>query len=1242
MKYSFLTLLTATLPLVSTPTVAQIIPDNTLGAENSTIRQDIINNLDSDVIEGGALRDNNLFHSFQEFNVEAGRGAYFANPEAVANILTRVTGSNVSEILGTLGVLGNGNLFLINPNGIIFGNNASLDLNGSFFASTADSLIFENGFEFSASNPQAPPLLTVNIPVGLRFRENAGDIILEADAPSTSLQVSPRQTLGLIGGNVSLDGKEIISPDSNVTIGGLSTAGVVTINPDLSLSYPEQVTRGNVSLSNNAQVNVTGNGEGGNISIVGENLTVSGGGIQAGIGQGFGSPTAQAGNISFDIAQDILIDGSAIANFVQEFAQGNGGDIMINTSNLTLTNGAQISASTFGIGNAGKIDITASDSITVTGESRQVFTSLSVIASLVLGTAEGNSGGIRLETSTLTLANGAQINASTVGRGDAGAIEITASDSITLTGESSQGGSAIASAVFGTADGNNDGITIDTSTLTLEDGAQISTSTFGIGDAGAIEITASESITLSGESSQGLISAITSGVFLETAEGNSGGIRVETSDLTLANGAQINATTFGIGEAGAIEIIATDTVTLTGESSLGFLTRILSQIAETAEGNSGGIRVETSDLTLANGARINASTFGIGEAGAIEIIASDAVTLTGESKQGLVSQITSEVGETGKENSRGIMIDTSTLTLENGAVVNTSTFGEGNAGDIEITANQSVSVSGTFFLEDLNRNLGGILAFTQTTGEAGDININTEQFSIADGAGIEAFTQGPGNAGSVTINSPDLLDIGQNSQILVETQSAGRPGNITINTEQLIIGINAQLSATATETATNPEGGGNITINSGNLRISGQLGIFAETAGETPAGSLTLQPNPDNPNLNIRFSDEGFISASTSGNGAGGDINLNAPATINLGGEGRVAVETSNVGNAGDINISAENLILSDGVEMTASTTGAGAAGQIVLNLTNNLSLTDSSITASTSADSFGNGGNIDIDPDQRSAAGSAVTRRSTADLVTLDNSSILVNSEGAGDAGNIFLIAGDLLLNNQSTISAETASGEGGNINLSIAETLRLDNNSPINTTAGGTGNGGDITINSQFIIANNNSDIRANAFEGTGGNINLTAQGLFFSPDSEIDASSDLGIDGVVETNTPDVDPAEGLIELESDVVDAAELIAQNVCEQTEDSEFVITGRGGLPPNPDDFQVPENTEVDLIIPSDSARNSTQSDVFTVDALLVEKIVPARGLIVDENGQATLVGYDLNQGLSQRQKKTFNPCLRN
>jgi filamentous hemagglutinin family protein len=147
-------------------TPSNIKPDSTLGAEASQILQNQnFRGLPIEEIRGGATRGINLFHSFLEFNVSEGRGAYFFSPSAdILNIFARVTGANRSEILGTLGTFGNSqpNLFLINPNGIIFGKNASLDVQGSFMGTTANGVQFGSQGNFSATNPQPVPLLTIN------------------------------------------------------------------------------------------------------------------------------------------------------------------------------------------------------------------------------------------------------------------------------------------------------------------------------------------------------------------------------------------------------------------------------------------------------------------------------------------------------------------------------------------------------------------------------------------------------------------------------------------------------------------------------------------------------------------------------------------------------------------------------------------------------------------------------------------------------------------------------------------------------------------------------------------------------------------------------------------------------------------------------------------------------------------------------------------------------------------------
>ncbi|MEN9566569.1 MAG: hypothetical protein RLZZ69_1765, partial [Cyanobacteriota bacterium] len=299
-------------------------------------------------------------------------------------------------------------------------------------------------------------------------------------------------------------------------LGGLSAAGKIEISENSSLTFPDGVARSDVSLSNQASVNVPG--DGGSIDVNARNLNLSGtSGLFTGIIGDFSGEGTVGGDINIKATNEIRASQeSTIGSRVFENSIGDGGNINIQTGSLILTEGSPVTASTEGNGNAGNVTINASDTISIDGFGNEGIAS-GVFSNVSSENAVGNAGEIKITTDDLTITNGGVVNSVTFGEGNAGKVIINATDSILIDGEVEDPlfNNGIFSGIDSKAKGNSGGIEISTDNLTVTNGGRINAGTFGQGDPGKITINASNFVYLDGSRIENLVQ--------QTAKGNSGG-----------------------------------------------------------------------------------------------------------------------------------------------------------------------------------------------------------------------------------------------------------------------------------------------------------------------------------------------------------------------------------------------------------------------------------------------------------------------------------------------------------------------------------------------------------------------------------------------------------------------------------------------------------------------------------------------------------------------------------------------
>ncbi len=1143
-----LTAITATaslLTLTAPPaTTAQLIPDTTLGSENSQVTPGtLIHGLPADLIEGGAPRGSNLFHSFQEFNVGDLQRVYFDNPAGITNIFSRVTGGNPSQILGTLGVAGSANLFFLNPNGLLFGPKAQLDIAGSFFASTADRWLFDNGLEFSATNPAAPsPLLTISITPGLQSGtahhagiSSQGNLVTGGDLTLHGGWLDLQGTLQA-GGALTLHATDtlrlrdtatipfIAAARGNLLVQGNNQVDIFTLNHPDSGFYAggDLVLRSSNAVGGDAHFWSGGNfrveqldGSSGDLFSPHDPIIIAKGGVIISGYTGASLHILAGGGIRID--GGVNINGPDLSDYT--IHPGHIDPIIRNLAAVTLSDGTPL---TIDGRNQATLDLRAGidDNFIETLIANAVNPTL---AQGVNGNPLPSGGGFEPKPSPSSFI---QINGNINVLQPNGLVFITNQyqPDIGQPGEPISIGSSISTV---SVTGNSGNVIIDSrQNLEILSGSQIITASLA-NESGTIRLLSqgdinAEGTEISSDSSaanSNLIELIAnrdlnfSGRISSSSElGNGGGINLQAQrNLNLSN-AELKSTTGdsngnGSGDGGQIQLTAAQNLHLEG-----------TLLTSSSGGDAGNIQASSQGNMTLRGSIEASSTRG--SAGNIDLRA----------RQNLATTATIEAStDSGRAGNLSLVSQLGSIQVSGGELVS-ETFGNGQAGSIRTTAANHFVLS----------NGAELSARTRGSGSAGNIAVTASGIQILDRGRIFANTVGTGSGGNIALNASEQITLNRgfifaNTFRLPTSPGVplGNAGNISLTSPQVSIENGSLISAFSQSEGN----GGSISVETGNgnLSVSGvdqfgvPSGIFMGATSNGNAGNLTVNTG------NLVISDRGLIFANTSGSGQAGDIRINT-YNLTLSNSGRISAATTGVGNAGVLSVEAIGTVNLDGVGtgLNLQSTGSGNAGGVRIVAGDNLNITN--------------------------------------------GAQITVQGTGSGNPGNIEIRSRSLYLENQGSITALTTSGEDANINIEVKDSIILRHNSEIVAEALGTGNGGNMRLiagNLIFAFLSENSDIVANAYEGRGGNIYARALLIFGfrqfnkirTPESDFIASSELGIDGAVTFDTARFQPD---VSLPDQFRELGLSIGCHVNHQTESQsargEFYIVGSGGLPTNPEE----------------------------------------------------------------------------
>jgi filamentous hemagglutinin family protein len=993
----------------------------------------------------GTLKGQNLFHSFQHFQVRTGESATFTGENSIKNVISRVTGDQASSINGKLSSkIGKADFYFINPNGVTFGQGAQIDMPAAFKVSTASELRFPDGV-YSAVDPKASTL-SVEKPEAFGFLGNqSGKIALEL----AKLTAKPKREVAFIGRKLDVTQSTVTAEQGQVRLEAVGAG-----NSKVLVDTAATEAHGAIKLLNST-LDVSGNGSG--------TLTVRGGDIR------------MAGTSLPD-------DGGILANNTGTIDATPKKGIDIQADTLTISDGGRIRTNVEGHGKGADVKIRVAGHFDLND---------STVRSSLRPGSSGQSGIIKVAAKSLSLNNlshsESSINTNSYTSEKAGSINVSVSDALIL-----ENSAYISSDTLG--NGNSGLITITADTINLDHNASIEASAWNdsTGNAGQVLVNVGKILTLDNESSiyastynnasgsAGLLSikssgdlSITNNSSMSTQSINhdlpsisnphAGNIEVEAKhNLILLDGGAISTTTMSHENSGSIIVKAGSILMDTTDSLTGIWSMTRSN------GKAGDISVDSNGrLDILNDSVIKSTSNGHGDTGNM-IVKSAGMTLDSNGSFGGIYTWTFDSGNAGNVtvqnaglleifdgsiigsktdldgHAGNVFIQSGTLSIDaqTNQVGNTGLFsgpadienGKGKAGSIDVETSGAIAIV----------NDGSISNITLGANDAGDIRIKADSLTIKGEdqtlTGIYTTTLGKtGQGGNIYIDSPGTLSLTQGDVIDSSTYSEAKAGDISINVGKLQVSGSQKsrlgffepsgIYSEATILSNGQPGNVNITANQEAL-ISDQGLISIKNSGnaEIPGDRTPVKMLINTPSLTI---DGGVITGQTKGNVAAGSMIIHSDST-SIRQSGKITSETSSSGDGGVIEINSNNLILSENSHISTSTSSTGNAGKLLIH-SNTLSLDHADLTSEAKAKSKGEAGTVVVN----------LTKGATLTKGGVISSSTF----GQGNGGSVTLNAESLLIDGQdqptftgiASQSEQGATGHAGDIVLNVVKDLNV-----------------------------------------------------------------------------------------------------------------------------------------------------------------------------------------------------------